>query len=416
MSSQAKPGSCPECGPTPIPHFLAWWSSVIDWLIQPYTKLLDKIWHWLKPKMSKFPWDGFAFRSMFWLQRLGLGKVVTELKDDHSLRTRALWEEAKRRGIELFEFRPFGRSVELMVARHKNKLFAFDGLPRPHGVVSPGLAWMDDKGIMRDRLAAAGVPVARGGVATLAKRALEIYDEVGPPLIAKPRLGSRSRHTSMHIQTRDELVRAFYSAQKLCPWVVIEEELQGPVFRATVIAGKLIGVARRDMPLVTGDGQSTIGQLVREANEHPRRHGNSIYTILPTQAEAADELTRQGHTWASVPAAGEQVLLAPKVNRGMGGVTTEVTTETHADNRALFEKTAQVVGDPIIGIDFIVRMVELPWHQQGACGVIECNSLPFIDLHHYPISGAPQNAAGAVWDLLNHHFGVEPPGTAPAEV
>lgn len=416
MSAQAKPGSCPDCGPTPIPHALAWWSSVIDWFIQPYTRLLDRTWRRLKPHLARrVKWDRFAFRSMFWLQRLGIGKVVTELKDDHSLRTRALWEEAKRRGIELFEFRPFGRSVELMVARRRGKLFAFDGLPRPRGYDTSGLQWMDDKGIMRDRLRAAGVPVARGGVATLAKRALELFDKVGPPLIVKPRLGSRSRHTFMHIESRDQLVQAFYSAQKLCPWVVVEEELQGPVFRATVIGGTLVGVARRDMPHVVGDGVKTIGQLVREANEHPRRHGNSIYTTLPGEAEAAAELARQELAWQSVPPAGQQVLLAQKVNRGLGGVTTEVTEETHSDNRALFEKTAQVVGDPIIGIDFIVRTVVEPWHEQGACGVIECNSLPFIDLHHYPIAGKPQNAAGAVWDLVQHYFGEEPgQGVAPA--
>ncbi len=384
---------------------MAWWSSVIDWVIGPYTRAIDRVWRWLKPKVSRLPWDGIAFRTMHWAQRLGLGRVVTELKDDHSLRTRALWEEAKRRGIEIFEFRPFGRSVELMVARHRGKLFAFDGLPRPRGQDSPGLEWMDDKAVMRERMAAAGVPVARGGVAMLVKRALELYDEVGPPLIAKPRLGSRSRHTAMHITTRDQMVKAFYSAQKLCPWVVIEEELRGPVFRATVIAGKLVGVARRDVPNVVGDGHSTVGELVALANAQPGRQGNDIYTVLPTEEVAQEELTRQGYAWSSVPRLGQQVFLAQKVNRGLGGVTHEVTDETHIDNRQLFEKIAQVVGDPIIGIDFIVSSVAEPWHTQAACGLIECNSLPFIDLHHYPIAGRPQNAAGAVWDLVSYHWG-----------
>lgn len=391
---------CPDCGPTPVPHLLIWWSGVIDWLVGPYTSLLDKIWKWLKPKLARLPWDKIAFRSMYLAQALGLGKVVTELRDDHSLRTRALWEEAKRRGIEMFEFRPFGRSVELMVARYHGNLFAFDGLPRPRGKASPGLEWMDDKTIMRQRMAKAGIPVARGGTAVLVKRALEIYDEVGPPLIVKPRFGSRSRHTTMHLQTRSELVKAFYSAQKLSPWVVIEEELQGPVFRATVIAGKLIGVAQRDVPHITGDGRTTVGDLVAKDNANPRRHGNDIYTTLPSEAEAGDELKRQGHNWQSVPKEGEEVFLAQKVNRGLGGVTHEVTDITHPDNKQLFEQIAEVVGDPIVGIDFIVRSIADSWRDQKSCGLIECNSLPFIDLHHYPISGSPRNAAGAVWNLV----------------
>ena len=370
--------SCPDCGAAPAPHLLIWWSNVLDWLLGPYTRLIDKIWKRLKPKLAKLPWDGLAFKLMWWLEKFGLGKVVTEIKPDHSTRTRVLWEEAVRRGIEMFEFRPFGRSVELMVARYRGQLFAFDGLPRPHGQPSEGLEWMDDKGLMRYKFLEAGLPVARGGMAKLVQKALVIFDQVGPPVIVKPRFGSRSRHTWIYVQTRDQLVKAFYSAQRLCPWVVVEEQLQGPVHRATVIGGKLIGVARRDMPQIVGDGIHTIGELVADSNNHPGRAGD-FFTALPTAAEAADELYRQNLTWNSCPSLGQQVLLGQKVNRGAGGVTVEVTGETHTDNKILFEKIASVVGDSIIGIDFIVRDVAAPWHTQVACGVIECNSLPFID-------------------------------------
>ena len=407
MANSSAKNTCPDCGPTPTPHYLAWLTVVVDWLLTPYTKAMDALWRKFKPAVAKLPWDKIAWHSMHIAQALRLGKVVKELKADHSLRTRALWEEASRRGIEMFEFRPFGKTVELMVARYQGQLFAFDGLPRPRQQPKgKGSEWMDDKTVMRQRLAAANIPIARGGTAVLVKRALEIFDEVGPPLIVKPRLGSRSRHTHMHIGSRSELVKAFYSAQKLCPWVVIEEELQGPVFRATVIAGKLVGVARRDLPHVTGDGQQTIGQLVAEVNNQPARQGDSVFTKLPNQDEAQIELLRQGLGWSSVPAKGQMVTLATKVNRGLGGATTEVTSVTHQDNITLFETIAAVVDDHIIGIDFIIASITDPWHRQIACGVIECNSLPFIDLHHYPIAGVPRNPAGAIWDLVWPKAGV----------
>lgn len=401
--------SCPDCGPTPTSHALAWWTSVLDWLFSPYTKLMDKLWRRFRPWVLRLPLDRFAFRLMHWAKALGLGHVVTELKPDHNLRTRVLWEEAKRRGIELFEFRPFGRSVDLMVARFGNELFAFDGLPRPKGWLSDGAEWMDDKAVMREKFSAAQLPIARGDMLVLVKQALEFYDQIGPPLIVKPRVGSRSRHTFTHVATRSQLVRAFYSAQKLCPWVVVEQELQGPVHRATVIGGKLVGVARRDIPQVIGDGAKRIGDLVEIANNHPSRTGE-IFHVLPTEPEAREELARQGLTWQSVPNLGQVVTLGAKVNRGIGGVTVDVTGETHADNLALFERVAHVVGDPIIGIDFIVRDVSEPWHTQASCGVIECNSLPFIDLHHYPMVGIPRNAAGAIWDLIWKH---EPKASQP---
>jgi hypothetical protein len=32
-------------------------------------------------------------------------------------------------------------------------------------------------------------------------------------------------------------------------------------------------------------------------------------------------------------------------------------------------------------------------------GIIEANSLPFIDLHYWPLYGEPVNIASYVWDL-----------------
>jgi D-alanine-D-alanine ligase-like ATP-grasp enzyme len=397
---------------------LAWWTAVLDWVFEPYANFLQRIWLKFKPHVVKLPLDKIALRCMHWAAKLGLGKVVTDIKPDHNLRLRVLWEEAKRRGIEMFEFRPFGRSVDLLVARKGEEVFAFDGLPRPHGSPTDGLEWMDDKAIMRQKLGQAGLPIARGGMFVLVKKALQLFDEIGGPVIVKPRVGSRSRHTHIHITTRSGLVQAFYSAQKLCPWVVVEQELQGPVFRATVVAGKLVGVARRDMPQVVGDGRSTIGELVASANTHPGRD-HDIFYKLPGEADLKDELERQGLTWASVPEAGAVVMLGSKVNRGIGGVTVDVTSEVHPENVALFERVAQVVADPIIGIDFIAAHLRDPWHSQTAVGVIECNSLPFIDLHHYPISGTPRNAAGAIWDLVWPERGAQsarPEAVAPVEL
>ncbi len=378
---------CPECGPAPTHHYVAWLSTVVDWVFSPYFKLMDRVWHKMRKVVIKLPWDKIAHYSMWMFSKIKLGEVVNDIRPDHSLRTRALWGEAKKRGIQIFEFRPFGKSIELMVAHYGNKKFAFDGLPRPR-YKQTGSEWMDDKMIMRDKFLAAGLPVARGGAVILVKKALAIFDQIEGPVIVKPRFGSRSRHTWINVTTRSLLVEAFYSAQKLCPWVVVEEQLIGPVYRATVIGGKLIGVARRDYPQIIGKDKSMFFQ------------DSDIFVSLPKDEEAEVELRRQGLFWQDIPVRGQIIKLGQKVNRGSGGITYEVTSETHPDNVVLFEKIAKVVDDSIIGIDFICLDIAKPWYTQKACGVIECNSLPFIDLHHYPISGEPKNVAGAIWDQI----------------
>ena len=49
-----------------------------------------------------------------------------------------------------------------------------------------------------------------------------------------------------------------------------------------------------------------------------------------------------------------------------------------------------------VGVEDITKS----WREKQHCGIIECNSLPFIDLHHYPLFGKPNNIAGKLWDLV----------------
>ena len=58
-----------------------------------------------------------------------------------------------------------------------------------------------------------------------------------------------------------------------------------------------------------------------------------------------------------------------------------------------------MLDDPLVGVDFMMDDMARSWKEQK-CGVIECNSLPFIDLHHFPLKGPARNAAGNVWDLI----------------
>jgi len=59
-----------------------------------------------------------------------------------------------------------------------------------------------------------------------------------------------------------------------------------------------------------------------------------------------------------------------------------------------------------VGADFIIEDITKSWKEPARaggeqhCGIIECNSLPFIDLHHYPLFGRPNNIAGKLWDLV----------------
>lgn len=378
-------------------HFAERWSLAVNSSLVPLLKPADLGLKFLAPitgRLGNFFWPLAA--SL--LVHLRLATKVTA-PDVHTTETaQAMWREADRRGIAMEEIRILGLPRNLFVARYGGKIFSFQGLPRPTRH-QPAIFWIDDKAEIKNRFARAGFPVARGGAARSERRALQLFQALSRPVIVKPREGSNGRHTTVHIETEEQLRRAFQNAKCISPWVMIEEELRGPVFRATLVAGKLAAVLRRDPPRVTGDGARSIRELVAAENQNPLRRGPVFAEIRLDTPAVQLELARQGLAPEDVPARGRGILLHFKVNWGVGGTSRDATEETHPENKKLFEQIGAYLGDDIIGIDFMIPDITRSWREQK-CGVIECNSLPLIGNHHFPYEGPVKNVAGAVWDMV----------------
>jgi cyanophycin synthetase len=303
------------------------------------------------------------------------------------------------RGIEVWEWRLFGLARNIFVAKYPNgKVISYEGIP-----VAPleheRVWWMDNKARLKEELRKRDIVVAKGGSAGSRKEALEIYHALTPPVIVKPHSGSGSRHTILHITDEAELLRAFDVAKQVSPRAIIEEELVGPVYRATCVGGKFAAALRRDPPHVVGDGAHTIAELVEEANKHPRRSG-PYFSKIQLNEKADKELKWQNYSLESVPPKDAYVYFHQKVNWGLGGTTADVTADVHPDNIELFERTAQELKAPVVGIDFIIEDINQSWRIQDRCGILECNSMPFFDNHHLPFEGEPQNVAAKIWDMV----------------
>jgi cyanophycin synthetase len=151
---------------------------------------------------------------------------------------------------------------------------------------------------------------------------------------------------------------------------------------------------------VIGNGTDSIQALIDTANEHPAR-GGPYFSKMAITPEAVAELFYQNLTPEEVPEAGRRVQLHQKINWSVGGTTADVTDLVHPDNAALFERIAEVLKAPIVGIDFIVGDISRSWQEQERSGVIECNSMPFFDNHHLPFAGQPRNVAARIWDMVS---------------
>jgi D-alanine-D-alanine ligase-like ATP-grasp enzyme len=382
---------CVYCGNNQTPHALTKFSDTYTIASRPLNGMVAKM------GLTKFAFavadivlDFFVF---LWAMT-GMAKW----KDGDIIKVRraqVLWEEAQKRGIKMDALTIFGKPVDLYRAYVGGKKISFSGLPRPQKLISSALFWMDDKAILKEKFKNAGIPVANGGSYSGYNDMVKDFRKLDKPVIVKPRIGSRGRHTTTYIYDEKQLKEAYKIAKQLCHWVVMEEHLIGSVYRGTVIGGKLVGVLGGDPPRITGDGQHTVAELI--AGKNQAKHEKVKDVVVNNSMQ--EFLARNDYFLDTVLPAGKTIDLSEKIGISYGGSSYEMLDETHSEIKRVLEEAAEVVGDPIMGFDFIIADPKAaPSGQKW--GIIECNGLPFINLHHDPLYGTPQNVAGHVWDLF----------------
>lgn len=309
-------------------------------------------------------------------------------------RSRLIWDEAEERGIKMEQVLVFGKPIESYRAFLNGKYFTFESLPIPPHLPKSGYTWVDNKFILSEKLEAHGIPAPKTKEAMTPRSALRAFNSLSKPVIIKPRSGSRGRHTTTNINTEKELRDALSLAHVIAPVVVVEEHLFGSVYRATVVDGKLVGFFRADPPSVTGDGVHTVRELIDIKNKS--RH--ELLSDIKVNDDVLAFIQRQNLNMDSVVEDGRIVNLSAKTGRFYGGYTREMLPEVHPKMHDYFERAGKLVDIPVAGFDLIIEDPTLDPDEQR-WGIIECNSMPFIDLHYFSLEGEHINIAKNVWDL-----------------
>lgn len=323
----------------------------------------------------------------------GLGRIGND-------RGYVLGEEAERRGMKVEVATVLGRSMDMYrYTKTDGSKMVFSGLPRPYGREVP-LIDLDDKSGIKQLLEEAGISVSRGASFTDLGEACRHKETCDYPVIVKPRFGSRGRHTTTHITRMEDFIHAFQVTKQIAHHVMVEEHLYGSVYRGTMVGGVLAGVLAGDPPRVTGDGVHSISELIELKNAH-KHERVGLFKVTPLTEPF---LGRFGYTLSSILEKGKTIDLIEKIGLSYGGNAREVTNVTHPRYKEILEHAAHVVDDPLIGFDFITPDIE---RDPGALmregmrwGVIECNGVPFINLHHDPLEGEPVNVAACVLESL----------------
>lgn len=266
-----------------------------------------------------------------------------------------------------------------------------------------------DKHMTKSMLQTCGVPVPEGQEVDSPQAAWEAAQDIGLPVVVKPTDANHGRGVFTDLTTREQIEKAYAAADAEGSGVLVEKFIRGDAHRLLVVGKRVVAATRGKMQTVTGDGQSTIRQLIEsQINSDPRCGVEEEFPLEPLVLDkepiAQLELERQGLHGDSVPAAGQVVLL-----KRHGDLAYDVTDQVHPQVARAAALAARVVGLDIAGIDLVAQDIGRPLQEQGGA-IIEVNAGPGLLMHLKPAEGEPRNVGQAIVD---HLFPGEDQGRIP---
>jgi len=341
---------------------------------------------------------------------------LIKMRDDFlfseiQMRSACFIDEARKRGVKFKAAKgPVGYTNHFCAEVNGQKI-RFESLPVAEHVSKYDVSFVDCKERTKNHLKKGGFPIADGKSFWFwhKNRALKFGGEkLGFPLVVKPHGGSVARHVTTNIRSRDELLRAINKTIIYSPVFVVERFVENSfVYRATVVDFDFVAVVKQAPANVVGDGVSTIQQLIKKKNSDKRRgepdqKDFTLYKIVIDET-TTKLLTEKNYNLQTIPQKNEVVYLQKNPFLKLGGDLVEVTEKVHPENIQLFKDIAKFFDIRLVGMDFIVPDIANSYRNQN-CAVLELNSVPCIEMHHFPSSGKPQNVANALVDSFFKYY------------
>jgi len=313
-------------------------------------------------------------------------------------RSYIFFEEAQRMKIEIFAIKFLGNYLGEYVFKYKSKAYRYTGTPL--SLLPKKKIDIDDKARVKRILHKYGVPVSEGKSFWLKLDAFQYGEKLAYPLVVKPNSGSLSHHVTVDIKTADELKSAIQIAFAYQPEIIVEKYYEGNLYRATVVDQKKVYLCQKKLASIVGDGKSTIEELVERKNICEKR-GKAYETL---QAIRCDEqlkalLSKSNLNFKSILEKDQPITLSDKFTLASGCEIINVKELAHPDDIEMFLEAAKILGQPLIGFDFICPDISQSYKTQK-CAIIEANSFPYLDMHQFPTKGLEEKVAADVWNIV----------------
>lgn len=308
--------------------------------------------------------------------------------------TKSILEAAKQYGLPIFELEDSG-FYQLGYGKQGRVIEATLGANT--SCVAADIAC--DKFLTKELLSYQNIPVAKGNKVCNIIGLLKEGENIGYPVVLKPRYGCKGNGVLVNIQTEKELIQKYNQLKKMYNDLIIEKYIEGNDYRVCIVDYNVVAVSHRKPPYVKGDGKHDIKHLIMKLNEDPLRgidHEKPL-TKVKICEELLSVLYKQDMTLASVPKKNQIISLRENANLSSGGVAIDCTNDICKQNIDICIRAAKAIGLDICGIDIKANDISKPLYDQGI--IVEVNAAPGIRMHEYPMKGNAVDVADSIVKL-----------------
>lgn len=246
------------------------------------------------------------------------------------------------------------------------------------------IAYALNKPTVSAHLAGLGIPVPlhRELHVHELQHAVRFLAEHDGPCVVKPAASGGGLGVTCGVRTRTDLARALLAAAAFGPRLIIERQVPGDLYRLLFLDGVLLDVVRRRPAHVTGDGSSTVIELIAAENmRRVRAGGFAGLTLIRPDLDCLLALRAAGLRPKDVPFHGRR--FAVRTSNGDGGDTDTETIDERPCDSIVADAAAAcgAVGARLAGVDVATPDLSRDLRASGGA-LIEVNVPPGLQFHY----------------------------------
>ena len=219
-----------------------------------------------------------------------------------------------------------------------------------------------------------------------AQAAVVYAEQLGFPVIVKPNSESQGRGVEKVHSKEDLLIALSHVFNHLKDKVVlVQKVVVGNDYRIVVLADEVLCAYRRIPLSITGDGISTIHQLLeKKQSQFVERGRDTVINLNDPRIER--QLRHEKLSFSTTLPANQTLQLLANANLSSGGEAEDVTSILHKDYKEMAIRLTREMGLTYSGIDI---MTKYPINERlKDYTVIEINAAPGLD--YYAEAGSRQ--------------------------